>query len=245
MKKIAIFGAGSAIAFETAKCFANKKAELLLLGRDMEKMEALKAELIARFQTVVKTMKFDALDFDSHQEVFANAVATMGGLDAILIAQGSLPNQKETEKDIKAIIREFNTNALSVITTASLAANYFEKQQSGTIAAISSIAGDRGRQSNYIYGSAKAAVSSFMQGLRNRFGNSEIKVITIKPGWVDTPMTKDKPKSLLFVSAVTAGKGIYEAMVNGKDVVYLPGYWRCIMYIVKHIPESIFKKMSL
>lgn len=245
MKKIAIFGAGSAIAFETAKCFANKKAELLLLGRDMEKMEVLKADLVARSQAVVKTMKFDALNFDSHQKVFDNAIEIMGGLDAVLIAHGSLPNQKETEKDINAIIREYNTNALSVITIASLAANYFEQQQSGTIAVISSVAGDRGRQSNYLYGSAKAGVSSFMQGLRNRFGKSEIKVITIKPGMVDTPMTEDLPKGLLFASAATVGKGIYEAMINGKDVVYLPGYWRCIMHIIKHIPESIFKKMSL
>jgi len=132
-----------------------------------------------------------------------------------------------------------------VIAMASVAANYFEQQNYGTLAVISSVAGDRGRQSNYVYGAAKGTISLFMQGLRNRFGKTDIKIITIKPGMVDTPMTADMPKNPLYSTPITIGKGIFEAMVNGKEIAYLPTYWRLVMFIIKHIPEFVFKKLSL
>ena len=128
---------------------------------------------------------------------------------------------------------------------ASIAANYFEKEKKGCIAVISSVAGDRGRQSNYIYGAAKGGVTTFLQGLRNRLSPSGVSVVTIKPGMVDTPMTAHLPKSPLFAKPSDVGKGIYKAMLAGKDIAYLPVYWKLIMFVIKIIPEGIFKKMRL
>jgi len=124
-------------------------------------------------------------------------------------------------------------------------AEIMEEQGHGTIAVISSVAGDRGRMSNYVYGAAKGAVSTFLQGLRNRMSHKGVHVLTIKPGFVDTPMTKDVDKNFLFASAKQVGNGIYNAIESKKDVVYLPPFWKLIMMIIKLVPESIFKKLKM
>jgi len=142
-------------------------------------------------------------------------------------------------------LKEFTTNCASVISLLRILADYFEQQRRGCIAVISSVAGDRGRQSNYVYGAAKGAVTVFLQGLRNRLYKSGVAVVTIKPGTVDTPMTAGMKKGLLFASASSVGQGIYKAMLARKEVVYLPWFWRPIMFIIRSIPEPIFKKLSL
>ncbi|HET8842857.1 MAG TPA: SDR family NAD(P)-dependent oxidoreductase, partial [Ktedonobacteraceae bacterium] len=144
-----------------------------------------------------------------------------------------------------ATLQEFAINGASVISLLTLLGNYFEQQKRGCIAVISSVAGDRGRQSNYIYGAAKAAVTAFLSGLRNRLARYGVAVVTIKPGMVDTPMTAHMRKSRLFADPQVVGRGIYDAMLKRKDVVYLPGYWRIIMMVIKSIPEPIFKRLSL
>jgi decaprenylphospho-beta-D-erythro-pentofuranosid-2-ulose 2-reductase len=245
MNKILIIGAASAIAQETAKCFAKENAKLFLTDINIGRLEAVRADLLARNTTRIFIEVMDVNDFEGHQEIINKAVEALGGLDAVLIAHGILGDQIKSQENPKLIVKEFNTNALSVILLASHAANYFEKQKSGCIAVISSVAGDRGRQSNYIYGSAKGAVTTFLQGLRNRMSQHNVNVLTIKPGQVDTPMTADMPKSPLFAKASVVGKGIFDAMKNGKDVAYLPGFWRLIMCAVKAIPEGIFKKMKM
>jgi decaprenylphospho-beta-D-erythro-pentofuranosid-2-ulose 2-reductase len=245
MKKIAIFGAVSAIAQETAKLFAQKGDELYLLDLSIGRLEAVEKDIKTRFNNTIHIKEFNANNIEIHQAIFDSIVEEMNGLDAVLIAWGTLPNQKEIEHNISKLVSEFTTNGLSVIAMASVAANYFEQQNYGTLAVISSVAGDRGRQSNYVYGAAKGTISLFMQGLRNRFGKTDIKIITIKPGMVDTPMTADMPKNPLYSTPITIGKGIFEAMVNGKEIAYLPTYWRLVMFIIKHIPEFVFKKLSL
>lgn len=245
MKRVMIFGAASAIAHETAKKFAESGSNLFLVDLNLARVEAVAEDLRVRYPAKIYVSAMDANQFDKHQELFEEAVRTLGGLDAILIAHGTLPDQEKTQASPKLIIREFNTNCVSVISLASIAANYFEKQKKGCIAAISSVAGDRGRQSNYIYGAAKGGISIFFQGLRNRLSASGVNVLTIKPGFVDTPMTAHLPKNLLYASPAKIGEGIYNAMKNGTDIAYLPGFWRLIMFIIKHIPESIFKKMKL
>ena len=142
--------------------------------------------------------------------------------------------------------QEIETNALSVINLLTLLANHLEKQQHGVIAVISSVAGDRGRQSNYVYGAAKGMVTLFLQGLRNRLTKVNVDVVTIKPGFVDTPMTAAFDKNgPLWARPEQIAKGIIRAMQKGKDEVYLPWFWWGIMLIIKHIPEIIFKRMSL
>lgn len=245
MEKILIFGACSAIAQETAKCFAKDGATLFLVDLSANRLETVKNHINAHFPTKIFTQEMNANDFKNHGAIIQQAIDTMGGLCAVLIAHGTLPDQQKLQENPSLIISEMNTNYISVISLLSFAANYFEKQGKGCLAAISSVAGDRGRQSNYIYGAAKGGISIFMQGLRNRMALLGIPVVTIKPGFVDTPMTAHLVKNPLYASAEKVGKGIYQAMVKGKDVVYLPGFWRYVMFIIKHIPESIFKKLKL
>ena len=243
--KVLIIGATSAIAYETAKCFAQDGADLFLVARNAEKLTSVADDLKVRGAKNVETCVLDLSVLDRHEELLSQAITTLSGLDMLLIAHGTLGDQRKCELSVAETLREFTNNCTSVISLLTLAANHFEQQKRGCIAVISSVAGDRGRQSNYVYGTAKAAVSTFMQGLRNRLAKSGVAVLTIKPGTVDTPMTAGLKKGLLFARAQSVGKGIYQAMKQGKDVVYLPWFWRPIMLIVKSIPERVFKKMSM
>ena len=143
-------------------------------------------------------------------------------------------------------MREIETNALSLISLATLAANRFEAEKRGVIAAIASVAGDRGRASNYVYGAAKGMVAIFLSGLRNRLARSGVAVVTIKPAFVDTPMTASfEKKGLLWAKPDAVAAGIVRAIDRRADVVYLPGFWRLIMLVIRHIPEAAFKRLSL
>ena len=163
----------------------------------------------------------------------------------MLISHGTLGDQELCQKSVPETLKEFSTNALSVISLLTIIANYMEQQKRGCIAVVSSVAGDRGRQGNYVYGAAKSAVSTFTGGLRTRLAKSGVEVVTVKPGFVDTPMTADIKKGLLFASAAKVGLDIYNAMKKGSEVLYTPWFWRYIMLIVKSIPEPIFKKLSI
>lgn len=245
INSLLIVGATSAIAQEAARCFARKGVTLVLAARSKEKTDAIANDLLVHGAARVETMLFDALDSASYQNIISDAAARVGALDAVLIAHGSLPDNEACTQSIENTLREYTINATSVVALCTAAAQYFEQRKSGCIAVISSVAGDRGRQSNYVYGSAKAAVSTFLQGLRNRLAHRGVHVLTIKPGFVDTPMTAQVPKNALFASAKDVGKGIFEAMLKDKDVVYLPFFWRYIMAVVKMIPEFMFKKLHL
>lgn len=245
MKKILIIGGTSAIATATAINFAKNGDELFLADINISRLQEVQKHIQALTDSNVSIAEFSLKDDNVYHDVFNTAIKKMGEVDAVLIAYGTLPEQEKIKNDISAVIEQININFTSVISFATVAAEYFEKRDTGCIAAISSVAGDRGRQSNYIYGAAKGAISLYLQGLRNRFGKTDISVLTIKPGFVDTPMTANMPKNFLYSSPETIGKIIYDAMNKGKDVVYAPGFWRYIMMIIKIIPEGIFKKLSL
>lgn len=245
MKKVIVFGGSSAIAAEVEKLFAAEGAELCLVDIKLSRLEAVKKDILARYKTRIELIEFNPLEFDKQKSVFQNAVDILGGVDVVFIAYGTLPDQQKAQLDIDYAIEHFNINATSIISLSSIAANYFENIGKGTLAVISSVAGDRGRRSNYLYGAAKGAISLFLQGLRSRLSDKNITVTTIKPGIVDTPMTAHLDKNFLFARVDTVGRLIYEAINNQKDVVYVPGYWRYIMLIIKHIPESIFKRLNL
>jgi decaprenylphospho-beta-D-erythro-pentofuranosid-2-ulose 2-reductase len=243
--KLLILGATSAIAYETAKCFAKDGADLFLVGRNPERLDTLATDLKARGAARVETQVLDLADLACHQELMEQVLSTLGGLDMLLIAHGTLGDQRQCELSVAETLKELNNNALSVISLLTIAANYFEKRRRGCIAVISSVAGDRGRKSNYVYGTAKGALNVFLQGLRNRLSSSGVTVLTIKPGFVDTPMVAHRKKSLLFAKPEPVGQGIYHAMLKKKDVVYLPWFWHPIMLVVASIPEAIFKRLSL
>jgi decaprenylphospho-beta-D-erythro-pentofuranosid-2-ulose 2-reductase len=243
--KIAIIGATSALAHEAARCFAREGAELFLVARSEEKLKTVADDLKVYGAKQVETFLLDLGDLSRHQELFDNAIITLNGLDMLLIAYGTLGNQHKCEVSVEETLKELTNNFTSVISLLTIAANYFEQQKRGCIAVISSVAGDRGRKSNYVYGTAKGGITVFLQGLRNRLSKSGVKVVTIKPGTVDTPMTASMKKGLLFAKPDAVGRGIYEAMKQGKDIVYLPWYWRPIMLVVKSVPERVFKRLSL
>lgn len=243
--KIAILGATSAIAHETAKHFAKDNAEFFLVGRSEGKLETIANDLKVRGAKRVDIFTSDLADLDRHQALMDEAVATLEQIDVLLIAHGTLGDQKLCEQSVAEMLKEFTNNCTSVLSLLTLFANHFEQQKRGTIAVISSVAGDRGRQSNYVYGTAKAAVTAFLQGLRGRLAKSGVHVLTIKPGLIDTPMTADLKKGPLMASARSVGEGIYKAIQHKKEVVYLPAFWLPIMLIVKSIPERVFKRLSI
>ncbi len=245
MRRILITGATSAIAQEAARHFAADGDAFLLVGRNSDKLAAVADDLRARGAKQVATAAVDLLDLARCSRLVDEAVEQLGGLDTLLVAQGTLPDQVACEADPVQTLREFSLNAMGPITLILKAAAYFETQRSGCLAVITSVAGVRGRRTNYVYGSAKAAVSTFLEGLRGRMADADVSVVDIRPGFVDTPMTAHLPKKALFVTAASVGERIYRAMVAGDGVVYTPWFWRWIALVIQLIPRSIFVKLSI
>ena len=244
-RKFLVIGATSAIAQETAKLFAGEGGRFFLVGRVLAKLEIIAADLRVRGASEVACYAMDLNDFSAHESLVENARQTMGGLDMVLVAHGTLADQKKCELDFAQAYDEYKTNFLSVVSVLTHVSNYFESEKSGCIVVISSVAGDRGRQSNYIYGSAKGGLSVFLQGLRNRLYPAGVQVITVKPGFVDTPMTANFKKGLLWVGPAVVARGIYKAVKTGKQVTYLPWFWALIMLVIKIIPERLFVRLKL
>ncbi|MBS0591714.1 MAG: SDR family oxidoreductase [Proteobacteria bacterium] len=246
MRKILIIGATSAIAEATARIFAARGDALFLVARNTERLRAIKTDLDVRGAVRCAFAALDVADFAAHQAVIDQAERELGGLDTVLIAHGTLSDQGECEHSVDALRREFDINALSTMALLTPLANRFEANKAGTLAVISSVAGDRGRQSNYAYGSAKAAISAFLSGLRQRLAKSNVDVLTIKPGFVDTPMTAAiANKGALWAKPDRIATGIVRAIDKRRSVVYLPWFWGPIMLVIRHIPEFVFKKITL
>lgn len=245
MKKILIIGATSAIAEATARLFAQRGDRLFLAARNKERLQTLAHDLTIRGAESVFSEPLDVNDFSRHQQIINTAFEAMDGIDIALIAHGTLPDQIACEKDFNLTLKELNTNAISTISLLTHIANKFEEVGHGSIACISSVAGDRGRQSNYVYGTAKGAVSIFLQGLRNRLSKSGVHVLTIKPGFVDTPMTAGFKKGSLWTKPERIAQSIVSGFDKWRDIVYAPRFWYFIMIIIRAMPERIFKKLSL
>jgi decaprenylphospho-beta-D-erythro-pentofuranosid-2-ulose 2-reductase len=245
MRRMIIFGATSAIAEATAREFARRGDAFFLVARSPERLQALAADLTLRGASNVAVRSQDLRDAAAYEEMIEQATTMLGGLDAALLAHGTLSDQKECENSTDRLLDELQTNAISVMMLCTHLANRFEAQKRGVIAVISSVAGDRGRRSNYAYGSAKAAVTAFTSGMRQRLRPSGVYVVTVKPGFVDTPMTAAFKKGILWASAGSVAKDISRAMINGTPVIYTPGFWRPIMWIIRSIPEFVFRRLSL
>jgi decaprenylphospho-beta-D-erythro-pentofuranosid-2-ulose 2-reductase len=242
---VLILGATSAIAQETARLFAAAGDKLFLVARNPERLEAVVHDLKTRGAVQVESLRVDLARTEDHASLIERAQTALGGLDVALIAHGTLGDQKASERDWELAERELRTNFLSAASLLTHLGNRFEAQRGGTIAVISSVAGDRGRQSNYVYGSAKAALSTFAAGLRNRLFKAGVHVVTVKPGFVDTPMTAHLPKNALFVGPDKIARGIVRAIERKRDVVYLPWFWRWILLVIRSVPERVFKRLSL
>lgn len=246
MKKIVILGATSTIAQAAERLMAADGAELLLVGRSPERLQALQADLRARGAARVLTLAADLADCSQHARLFERASAEFGGFDTVLLAYGTMLDQPACQVTPELAVREINANFTSAASLLTLCGEYFRRRGGGTLAVITSVAGDRGRRPNYVYGAAKGGLSLFVQGLRSRLHASAVRVITIKPGLVDTPMTAHLPRGPLMADPATVGRDIYRALRRSSpDVLYTPWYWKWIMLAVRAVPERWFKKVSL
>ncbi len=244
-QRVAVFGATSAIAMATQRLLVEKgSTQFFLVGRNAERLETVAADLRARGAIQVDTAAIDLDDLPAHPALVQQAIQELGGLDLALLAHGVLGSQPEAAASYPATEAVFVTNVLSPISLLTALANSFERQRAGTLAVISSVAGDRGRQSNYVYGASKAALTAFLSGLRNRLHRHGVHVVTIKPGFVTTPMTAGMKLGPLAATPEKIAQGIVAAIQHRRDVVYLPWFWRPLMFVIRVIPESVFKKMN-
>ena len=245
MKKILIIGATSAIAEHCARLWAVRGDALFLVARNQDRLNTIAMDLRVRGAGNVSTYQLDLNEITGQQAMLDAADEALGGVDTVLIAHGTLSNQKACEQSVDETLAEIKTNALSTIALLTLIANRFESKRNGTIAVISSVAGDRGRASNYVYGSAKAMVTAFTSGLRQRLHKSNVAVVTIKPGFVDTPMTAEFKKGLLWAQPATVAAKMVKAIDQGKDEVYVPAFWWGVMAIIKALPIQLFARMKI
>lgn len=246
MKKILIVGATSAMARAYARIWAEKQASFFLVARDEVKLQQTADDLTARGASSVFTHVLDMTSVGEHGAMVDRAFEKLSAIEIALVAHGTLPDQAACQASTSEALNEFAVNGTSTIALLTELANKFEQQHFGTIAVITSVAGDRGRPSNYLYGAAKAAVSTFCEGLRARLFKAGVHVVDIKPGFVDTPMTHglDLPKALV-VPPETIADYIDNAINKKKNVVYAPWFWFWIMLIIRSVPQFIFKKLSI
>ena len=245
MKRILIIGATSAIAEHCARIWAANGDAMHLVARNEQHVQTIAADLKVRGASEITTYCTDLNDIDKHEELLSSAEDALGDVDIVLIAHGTLSNQKNCELSVKETLAEIQTNALSMISLLTLVANRFEAKKSGAICVISSVAGDRGRASNYVYGSAKAMVTAFTSGLRQRLYKSNVSVVTIKPGFVDTPMTSEFKKGFLWAKPNDVAKKIVTAIDKKKAEVYVPGFWRYVLLVIRLIPTFLFRKWEI
>ena len=246
MSTVLILGATSGIASALAKEFAAHKYDLVLGGRDRDELSALASDLSLRNSVRAKILAFDALDTQTHAAILQSFLAEAGNtLAGTVVCIGYLGDQAKAQVNWDEARLILETNFTGCVSALNILANHFELRRTGFICAITSVAGDRGRQSNYLYGAAKAGLSVYLQGLRNRLFPAGVKVITVKPGFVDTRMTYGRPGLFLLASPESVAQGIFRAIVKGKSVVYLPWFWRPIMLMVRSIPETIFKRLKM
>ncbi len=245
-KNILIIGATSGIAEAVARRYAAQGARFVLVARQSDKLEVIAADLRARGATGTSLELWDANDVAALPAVIDRAWQALSQVDMALIAHGTLPDQARAERDMPYAIEHFRLNGESAIACMLGLGARFEAQGSGVLAVIGSVAGDRGRGSNYLYGAAKAAVDACASGLRARLFKKGVHVLTIKPGFVATPMTAglDLPAKLTVTPDRVAGD-IQKAVESRKDVLYTPWFWTLIMQIIRLIPGRIFKRLSL
>jgi hypothetical protein len=243
MSYVLIIGAKSDIAKEVARVYAKNGYNLFLASRESSSLEELKQDIELRSGVDVKLKEFDVTAYDTHENFYTSLEEKPLG---VIVVSGYMAEQKSAQKNWNETLNTINVNYTGAVSILNIIANDFEKHRRGFIVGVSSVAGDRGRKANYIYGSSKAAFSAYLSGLRNRLYESGVSVLTVKPGFVNTKMTEnmDLPQNLTAEPEDVA-EDIYNAQQKGRNILYTKSIWMLIMLIIKHIPEFIFKKMSI
>jgi short-subunit dehydrogenase len=240
-----VLGATSGIAEACCRLWAERGDSLFLVARNAERLAAVEADMRTRGASYVGSAVADLDDTAAHADLLAHAINSLAGLDVAFVALGVLGNQPEAERSFPHAAEILHTNFVAPVSLLTWLANYCAQRHAGTLAVLSSVAGDRGRKSNYVYGSSKAGLSAFLGGLRNRIDREGVRVVTIKPGPVKTAMTAGMKGSEKFADVEAVAATMVKCIDLGRDVVYVPGIWRMIMAIVRAVPERIFKKLNL
>lgn len=257
-RRALILGAGSVVAEALASRLARDGWNLVLAGRHPPALEPMASDLSLRFQIEAAPLEFDAVDLAGHSSLAERVVSACGHVDLVVCVFGYLGDQQVVRHETEEMERTLSTNFTGAAVVLAHLANYLEGRQTrseagGTrgparrlgIIAITSVAGDRGRQSNYTYGAAKGGLSLFLQGLRNRLARSDVHVLTVKPGFIDTPMTEGMDGLFLVASPDRVAGDILHGYARGRDVLYTPWFWRWILLLIRLVPERFFKRLSL
>jgi short-subunit dehydrogenase len=244
-KKILVLGATSGIAEATCRIWAAQGAQLFLVARNADKLAVVAADLKLRGAAYVGTAVADLDDTDKHPELLAHAINSLTGMDVAYLAHGVLGDQASAEQDFEHAAQILFTNFMAPVSLLTWLANYCVQRHAGVLAVISSVAGDRGRKSNYVYGASKAGLTAFLGGLRNRVDREGVTVLTIKPGPVKTAMTASMKGSEKFADVNKVAQTIVKAIDKRVDNLYVPAFFQPVMFVIRNIPERIFKKLNL
>lgn len=244
-KRILVLGATSGIAEACVRLWAARGDSLYLVARNADRLAAVAADARTRGALQVDTAVANLDDTAAHPELLAHAINALGGLDIAFLALGVLGDQQQAERNFAFASQIVHTNFTAPVSLLTWLANYMAQRHAGTLAVLSSVAGERGRKSNYVYGSSKAGLTAFVDGLRNRIDRDGVRVMTIKPGPVRTAMTENMKGSAKFADVEAVAATLVKVIDKGTDVVYVPGIWRIIMAVIRAIPERIFKKLNL
>lgn len=244
-QRIVILGAASAIAESAARLWAARRTRLILVGRDQARLKSIAANLdtLGARETIVWPL--DCATAAAAVELDRMTQA-LGGLDILLLAYGVLGDQAELERDPAAAANLIQVNFTSAAAWCMATSAIFEKQRAGALLVIGSVAGDRGRRSNFVYGATKGGLARLVEGIAHKLAPLGARAIVIKPGFVDTPMTANiKTKGLLWATPDRVAEVIARAGYRGGPVVYAPAFWRFVMLIIRHMPSSIFNKLNI
>lgn len=245
MQKLVVLGATSSLAQEVQRLLAKQQKEMLLVGRSSERLSALRSDLLVRGARNVLTFQADLADVSRHVAILDYARESFPDFDSVLVTYGRMSDQQECQRSVELMLGELETNFVSAAALLTVFAQHFERRRKGSIAAITSVAGDRGRRSNYVYGSAKGALSLFLEGLRSRLHPCGVRVITIKAGPVKTAMTDHMAEAAIFADPRDVARDICRALEReSPEVLYTPWHWRLIMAAVRAIPEWLFKRLA-
>jgi len=246
MEKIVILGATSEIAQQTQRILASQQKEMLLVARSADRLRSVAADLRVRGAKQAIEYACDLADISRHADLISFVHENFPDFDSVLLAYGTMLPQDKCRHSVEMSLSEWQTNFTSAAALLTLFADILEQRGSGCLAVITSVAGDRGRSSNYVYGAAKAGMNAFLQGLRGRLHRSKVRVLTIKPGPVKTPMTSEMPQGKLFADPADVASDICRALEKGrKETLYTPARWRYIMAAINLVPETIFKRLSI
>jgi short-subunit dehydrogenase len=238
-----VLGASSSIGRAFARLAAAEGCDIILAGRDMDDLQRTAADVALRANCRADAVRFDAAAMDAHAR-FVDDCAARGPVDLFLLF-GAMPDQEAIDRDFELALQTIGVNYVGAVSVLSRFAPRLEAQGSGRVVVLPSVAGDRGRLKNYVYGSAKGALNLYLQGLRARLSRSNVSVTTVKAGFLDTDMSYGMPGLFLVASPEACAAACLKLSAKGREVVYFPVFWWLIMTIIKSIPERIFKRLNI